>query len=197
VRRSSVRDVSLDPPGDADALLSAFARWSAHTRVRDEVAGRARQRWLEQQAAEAATLTGTLLDLAEGEAPVTVLSTQRRFSGRLVGVGSDLCVLEAPARVTVIALRQVIAVRPHPSPATPRPPTASGDRAAHLTMTFRSALAAMAMDLSPVRLALIGTETLTGELTGAGDDVITLRLPGIPPRPAYLPIAAVEAFSPQ
>ena len=188
--------MSPDPLGDADALLSAFARWSAHTRVHGEVVGRARQRWLEQQAAEAATLTGTLLDMAEGEAPVTVLSPQRRFSGRLVGVGADLCVLEASARVTVIALRQVIAVRPHPG-ATPRPRTASGDRAVHLTMTFRNALAAMAMDVSPVRIALAGTETLTGELTGAGDDVITLRLAGVPPRPAYLPIAAVEAFSPQ
>ena len=59
------RSMGADPESQADALLSAFARWSAEVRVRDEAAGRTRQRWLHQQASEAATFTGTLLDLAE------------------------------------------------------------------------------------------------------------------------------------
>jgi hypothetical protein len=189
--------VPSDLPGDADALLSAFARWSAQARVGDEAASRSRERWLRQQATESATLAGTLLDLAEGQAMVSVLSPQRRFSGRLVGAGKDFCVLEEPGRVTVIALSRVIAVQPHLSAGTPRPGAASGDRAVNLDITFCSALAALATDLAPVRVALVGTEVLVGELVSAGEDVITLRTPGTPPRPAYLPIAAVEAFSPR
>jgi len=189
--------MSSEPPGDAESLLSAFARWAAGTRVRDEAAGRARQRWLHQQASEAATLAGTLLDLAEGRAAVTILSAQRRYSGHLVGVGADLCVLEEPGRVTVVGLSRVIAVQPQPTPATARPAAASGNRAIEMVMTFQGALSAMAMDLAPVRIALVGTEILIGDLMGAGEDVVTLRVPGTPPRPAYLPVAAIEAFSPR
>ena len=35
-------------------------------------------------------------------------------------------------------------------------------------MTFAQALAAMAADLAPLRLALIGSETLVGDLVGGG-----------------------------
>jgi hypothetical protein len=188
--------VPLEPAGSADAILSAFARWSAQARVRQEAAGRARERWLHQQATEAATFTGTLLDVAESHTTVTVLTGQRRFSGRLVGVGRDLCVLEDPGRVTVIALEHVIAVQPFPGPTEPRSRAASGDRPVSLQMNFRGALGAMAVDLAPLRVALLGTETLAGTLRSAGEDVITLQMPGTPPRPAYLPIRAIEAFSP-
>ena len=59
------------------------------------------------------------------------------------------------------------------------------------------ALAALAADLAPVRVALCGTETLTGELAGVGEDVVTLRVPTLPPQVVYLPMGAIESFSPQ
>jgi hypothetical protein len=189
--------MGVDPEGQADALLLAFARWSAEVRLRDGAAGRSRQRWLHQQASEAATFAGTLLDLAERRAAVSLLSPGRRFAGRLVGVGPDFCVLEEATRATVVALGRVIAVQPHPRGPTPPVAVASGDRRAVLEMTFAQALAAMAADLAPLRLALIGSETLVGDLVGAGEDVVTLRLPGNPPRPTFVPVTAVEGFSPQ
>jgi hypothetical protein len=189
--------VPADDGSQADALLNAFARWSAEMRVRAETTGRSRQRWLHQQASESATFAGTLLDLAERRSQVSVLSPGRRFSGRLVGVGANLCVLEEPTRVTVVTLSQVIAVQPHLDAPIRGLSVATGNRPVALEMTFSQALAAMASDLAPIRLALSGTETLVGDLVAAGEDVVTLRVRGNPPRSTFIPIAGVEAFSPQ
>ena len=51
------------------------------------------------------------------------------------------------------------------------------------------------MLFAPLRLALRGTETLVGDLVGVGEDVVTVRVSGHPPRSAYVPLDAVEAFS--
>lgn len=177
--------------GAADELLRAFARWSAEVRHNEAAASRSRQRWLAQQATETATFRGTLVDLAEAGNPVNVATASHRLGGRLVGVGPDLCVVEEPARITVVDLGCVVAVTPQGA----APVAAAGDRATAVELTFAEALATLAADLTPVRLGLRGGETLSGDLVAAGEDVVTLRLAANPPRMTYVPGAAVEAFS--
>ncbi|MST32945.1 hypothetical protein GHK86_09475, partial [Acidimicrobiaceae bacterium USS-CC1] len=46
------------PERDGDALLAALAGWAADRRAAEAVAGRARERWLRQQAHETATWLG-------------------------------------------------------------------------------------------------------------------------------------------
>ena len=68
--------------------------------ARAEAAGtaRSRQRWLEQQAAEGATLVGTLVGLAERGGPVALRTRAGRVChGPLVAVGGDFVVVRADA----------------------------------------------------------------------------------------------------
>lgn len=181
----------------ADELLGAFARWSADLRHREAAASRSRQRWLAQQATEAATLQGTLVDLAEAGAAVAVATGSHRFAGSLVGVGPDLCVVEEPGRITVLDLGGIVSVSPATPTAGGRHPTAAGDRPGALEVTYDEALRAVAAEVAPVRLALRGGATVDGELTAVGIDVVTVRLPTTPPRMTYLSAPTIEAFSPR
>lgn len=182
----------------ADELLRAFAQWSAEVRRRDAAASRSRERWLAQQAAEAATFRGTLVDLAEAGSAVVVATPSHRFSGALVSVGADLCVVEEPGRVNVIDLSGVVGVSPLGAPGRGGwAGAATGDRAAALEVTFDEALRLMAGELAPVRLALRGGDTVDGDLIAVGHDVVTLRRPAQPPQVNYLAAPAIEAFIPR
>ena len=181
-------------------MLAAFARWSGDERRREAAAARGRERWLRQQDAEAATLSGALVDLAEQGAEVTLVLGGRRLAGRLVGVGPDLCVLENDrGSSSLVSLGRLGAVLPAFSagggvggggsgvgfPSRPgdsgalqgRTGPVSGDRDPALRLRFADALAALAAEALPARLLLDGGEVLAGDLVGVGADVVTLRLP--------------------
>ena len=66
-------DPSGDPAGDTagdpagvDRLWAALSGWSADARADEAAAARAREAWLRRQAEAEATLTGLLVDLANG-----------------------------------------------------------------------------------------------------------------------------------
>jgi hypothetical protein len=208
--------------GEADAMLAAFARWSADQRWGEAVSARSRERWLRQQEAEAATLSGTLVDLAEQGAEVTLVLGGRRLAGRLVGVGPDLCVLEDDrGSSSLVSLWRLGAVLPagglegregaglpagglggRVGTVVPagglggRPVAAGGDRDPALQLRFADALAALAAETLPVRLLLDGGDVLAGDLVGVGADVVTLRLP-LPLRGhAWAAIWAIDACKP-
>lgn len=143
-------------------------------RADDLAAARMRERWLRRQATEAATLVGTLLDLAESGTAVSVaLAGGRRHDGRIVALGHDVVVLADRDTVVAINLGAVTVVRPHPGQDA-RP--ATGDRAAALDLRFVELLARLAGDEPEVAIALVGGDALAGSLLAAGADVITLRL---------------------
>jgi len=182
----------------ADDLVAAFGRWAAGRRAEEAAGSRTRERWLRQQAAESATLAGTLVDLAERAEDVAVLTAGRTLTGRLVGVGEDAAVLADRFGVTVVALSRVLAVRVasgagRAGVAGRRAP-ASGDRVPPGPWRLVDALDTLAAERSPVRLGLAGGEVVSGDLLAVGVDVVTVAVAaGVR---AHVALGAVETCTP-
>jgi hypothetical protein len=173
-------------PGEE--LVAAFARWAAQERTRSAATDRARQRSLGEQALATATWTGILVDLAEQGAEVTVSVGGRRYTGWIVGVGQDFCVVEQAVRrrPALIPLPHISYVSADQSGrATP-----SGDRPTGLALSMAAALAALAEERAPVALQ-VGGDQMEGEVIGVGEDVVTLRSNPPTGRLVHVPLAAV------
>jgi hypothetical protein len=209
-----------EPSGDE--LVAAFARWSAGERVADAARQRSRERWLRQQATEAATMAGVLTDLAERRAEVALSTRTRSLVGRLVGAARDFVVVEERSGAgLLVASAHLATVSPLATRSRGvldtdggRAPgieaggawrgDPSGDREPPLSILLIDALTMLAADRSPVRLAVTNGELLLGELVAVGVDVVTLR--GDPAErgngPArrghlYVPLAAIEVCTPR
>jgi len=186
--------VDVPRPSTADGLLGGnlvarLERWVAELRSDDAAASRARERWLLVQAEESSTFAGVLLDLGEQQATVVIESRGgRHHRGTIVAVAHDFCGLRTPSgREILLSYAGIGSVR-----ADRRSSAPTGDRAASLDATFDEALATLAEERPRVLVVtLAGSEGLAGELRSVGRDVLTLRLDGDPPTPAYVAIAAV------
>jgi hypothetical protein len=173
----------------SDELVAAFARWAASQRTVSAAASRARERSLREQAAASATWTGTLVDLAEQRALVTVAVMNQRRRGRLVGVGRDFFVLDAEGsgRAHLISLNAVSALWPD----GPNAGFSAGTRRGALDLTLIMALGLLAEQRAPISvLTGAGIET-AGELLTVGEDMLTLRTEAPPRRLAFVPLSAV------
>ncbi len=187
VFRRPLTSATMDGGGsDVDALLGALTRWSGDERLRQRAAERSRQRWLHQQALESSTLRGVLVELAENAAEVSVRTAQRVRHGRLVAVGTDLCVLEDQrSHATIISLDALVAVEAGPV-------TVTGRRPPELALGFADALAALAAELLPVRLEVAGGD-VAGDLIGTGEDVVILRSPAPTRHQVYVGLDQIGA----
>jgi hypothetical protein len=174
--------------GDAwDELLASLAGWAAEDRASEAARRRSRRRWLSRQVAEAATLAGVLLDLAERRAPVTIDTVGGSHDGQLVAAATELCILRTSAQDAVlIALPAVIAV-------TSDLIVPVGDRTPPLELDLAAALSALAADRPTVRLELLGGKRVAGMLDTVGVDLISLELGPNPRRTALIPLDAVSA----
>jgi hypothetical protein len=159
-------------------------------RAGDASAARVRERWLRRQAEDGATLAGTLLDLAERGAPVSVRTTTGRTShGAIAAVGTDFVVLQSEeGRDTCLRLQAVAAVRPAVGE---RHAVATGDRLAPLDLLLVEVLAGLAPD-RPRLVVLAGGDLVAGELRAVGVDVVTLRLDGDRPSLCYIAAGAMD-----
>lgn len=177
------------PEPDPFAELAARARAEAASRARR------RERALVQQAAESATLAGTLLDLAEAAVSVAVRTvTGRTHRGTLVAVGRDYCSLAVSAGTVYLALHAVAVVRPE----RVRPLPASGDRPAPLELGLGEALARLVPERPRVMLVADGGDLLAGDLVAVGTDVVTLALEGARPAVCYVSLDRLaEVFVPR
>jgi hypothetical protein len=188
-----------DGPGAVDHLLAEFARWTADERAGEAARSRTRERWLRQQAVEAARLAGVALDLAERRAAVIVrTSAGRTHRGRLAAVGSDFWMLATDAgHPCLISVAAVGSLRVAAGAGRPSwDPDLVGDRDDVVDMTMGDALAIVAADRPRVALGVRGdAEVLTGELRAVGIDVLTLRSAGQPPSTAYVPLSSVTECS--
>lgn len=140
-------------------------------------AERARERSLREQAAEGATLAGTLLDLAEHGAPVTLQTAAGRTHRARVGaVGADFVLLRPETGDEVLVrLGAITTVRTQPG--TSMGP-ASGDRDPDGARLL-DVLAAVAPDRPRVTVVTMGSaDPVRGALRSVGLDVATLRLEG-------------------
>jgi hypothetical protein len=178
--------VADEQPGDE--LVRAFARWAAGARAQSAAEGRARRRWLGEQATATANLRGLLVDLAEQAAPVALWVPEHRYAGRLIGVGRDFCVISpTTGRPAVIALPWLSAISPER--AAPLP---AGDRSPALELSLIAAFAAMAEERLPVSIK-VRSKAFDGEVHSVGEDVITLR--GGPPARQMVHVPAVAVMS--
>ena len=158
-------------------------------RADDRGAARERERWLRQAAEEGALLAGTLLDLAERGATVTVRTTAGGAHHGIVRlVAADFCVLASAAGDVWLRLDGVATVRPH---AGERHAAATGDRPV-LDLRLVEALARVAGDRPRVAIVTDGGERVAGELRAVGADVVTVRLDGEPRAVCYVAAGAIR-----
>jgi hypothetical protein len=156
------------------------------------VRARAEERDRRERATELATWVGTLRDLAERRAVVSLRSRSGRVHrGALVGMGLDHVVLERPGgSLVLLALDAVRTVRPEPGEAAP---PAMGDRESPQDRTLAEVLHRLVEGRRPVVLVVEEVaEPLHGQVIGFGEDVVTLRLTGAERGTVYLPLATVD-----
>jgi len=156
-------------------VVDEIDAWAGDERARAAADARARERWLRQQAVEAADLHGLLLDLAEQAAPVVIaLSNGRRHQGTIVGVGVDVATIDGPAGPRVhVAIGAITSVRA--AAGSPRRSDRASSRAAPRTGRLAHLLAAEAGHQPRVLLGLVGGETVSGELRSVGTDVLLMQ----------------------
>lgn len=153
---------------DFDALIAAMGAWAADQRAEEAAAGRSRTGWLRRQAAEAATLSGVLVDLAERAAPVTLETLSGPYDGQVEVVTTGLCGLRRPeGGVTLVALSAVTALRGPDRLAT-------GDRTPALTLDMAGALSALSVDRTMVTVALPGGTRVAGLVETVGTQLVCL-----------------------
>ncbi|HEY3810963.1 MAG TPA: hypothetical protein VGL49_05970 [Acidimicrobiales bacterium] len=175
-------------PQRGDDLVAAFTAWAAEQRTAAAAAGRTRERSQRELAGAAATWSGILVDLAEQASAVIVAVAGLRRPGRIVGVGRDFCVLDAPTRAALISLPAISALSSDQTrPGADQP---AGDRHPTIELTLVAALARLAEQRAPVTVVARDGQETTGDLIAAGD-VLTVRAPRPARRLTYVPLDAV------
>lgn len=178
----------MEGPDEVDRLLADLARWAGDRRSDEAAQSRSQEQWLRRQAEEAARFTGLALDLAEQGVSVGVATTTgRRHHGAVVAVAEDFMVVHAPGGHAVfLPYRALTVVRASASDVgTP------SARVAPLGARLVHALAGLAADRPRVLLVLEGGETISGELTSVGVDVLAVRIDATPPAVVHARVDAV------
>lgn len=177
-------------PWDDTALHRAVDEARADEAART----RSRERWVRQQAQEAAEFSGTLLDLLERGVRVGVRTTSgASHHGRLLGLARDVCGVRIDGgRRVWIRLAAVTAVRPEGGA---RYPDAADERTEREDVEFAEVLARLAEDRPRVQLVTAGASgAVSGELRAVGADVVTL-LEGDNREPCYVSLPSVLEVS--
>ena len=182
-----------------EGLTGRLERWAADARIDEAARRRARERWLEQQAREEATLLGILADLAERG---TVVSLQLRSGGPRRGrvrlIGADFVALapvgDAGGRSgeVLVALHDVVAVATRPGE-----PVSVGDRSVRSRLTLTEVVIGLAGDRERALLVLTGSDDVVrGTLWSVGQDVVVVRLDGEAiPATMYVALDAISQLA--
>lgn len=152
--------------------MDPFAELADEARAADARRALAQGRWLRAQAAEEATLAGTLVDLCESGAAVSVRSRSgRTYRGAVSSVGGDFVTIDGG---TYVRLDAVVAVR------SDAVAFAGDDRPPRRDIRLVDVLADLAPDRPTVVVVPMsgGDDALRGELVAVGVDVVALALDG-------------------
>ena len=202
LRRSLVPVVTDRPTGrDADPLATRLRRTAADADTTFEAATaelvrldlvehRERTRWMDRIDLEAATLDGTLIDLAERHVTVSVRTVSGRIvQGQVESVGVDHLVVGASGRPRTLVHRgAIVAVVVAQSEAGP----ARGDRTA-TAATFASTLAELSATRPRVNIGVAGApELAAGSLWSCGIDLCTVRSDGQDGRWIHVPLTHIS-----
>lgn len=168
-----------------DDLLDA-ARADALAGARD------RARSLARQAEVSATFAGTLLDLAEHGAAVSLTCAGgRRVDGTIRAIGVGLVVVDDRAGDVVgVQLGAIALVRPAPGTTAA---SATGARSPALDLTLGELLARLVEDRPEVAMALVTGDVVAGELLAVGEDVATVRVAPGAGGVAYVSLSSVAS----
>lgn len=177
-------------PGVADGLVGDLTRWLAAERADAAAAGRARERWLRQQATEEALFAGVLLDLAERASVVVVQGVGgRTHRGRVRAVGEDFVALRTERSDVILPYDAIASVRPQGAPPQ------GADRARALDLGLAEAAAALVADRPRVLIVVRDGTGLAGDLLSAGRDVLVLRVSAESGGWTYVPLASVAEIN--
>jgi len=168
----------------------SWDRFAADAREQEAVASRAREGWLRQAAGDDATLSGTLLDLAErGTAVLLTLRSGRRHRVAVWRVASDcIAVRHDDGRVSWLALDAIAVVAGEPGGRALPVST----RRVESEVTLSDVMADLVADQATVALFVADmTDAQRGRLVGGGRDVVRLATAG----PAPEVVIAVQALS--
>ncbi len=173
--RQPIADQYNDP-------LADWSRWLADCRVDEAVAARARQRSLEQQAAQESTITGVLLDLGERGRPVTVKTAGGRCChGRIAAVGADfVLVCDDNDDLLLIPTASIATIS-----ASPAQRRVTGARL-RPSAVLADVIHELAADQAQIEVMVAG-ECVSGLLSTAGADVIAVAVDQ--PRDDHLHVA--------
>lgn len=168
--------------------MASLMRWAAEARVDEAARARARERWLQQQAAEETTFASVVADLSERDRPVLIhTSSSRRHRGRLTALGADFLGLRTDTGADqLIRLAAVTAIRTQP-----RERQAHSGRLVELDLLFADAVEGLAADRPRVVIGTNADDTFNGELRSVGRDVVTLLIDGDTRSSVYVPLGAV------
>ncbi len=181
-------DASDPPPHDPLVDLTDEVRVTAAIEERQH------RHALRAQAEDTGTLVGTLHDLAEAAAGVSLRTTSdRRYQGRLVAVAADHVVLVTRRQQSVYVMLDRIAVaRPEPVLASVR---ATGDREPAQDLLLLERCADWVDDRPWLVVAVVGpSDLLGGHLHAVGEDVVTLRRDNAGPS-TFVVARAIEAIT--
>jgi hypothetical protein len=172
----------------AEGLAAGLERWATEARVDEARAARSRQRWLEQQAQEQASLLGVLCDLAEQRTAVVIeTAAGARHRGAVEAVARDFAVIRLDnGREVLLARAGLAAIRP--APGAPLP---VGDRPVDVDLRLAEALAYLAAERPRVLLVTRAGEPLIGTLRSVGRDVVSVTGDGDARAAAFVPIDAI------
>ncbi len=181
---------AADVLGGADVLGRSLERWAAEARVDDAARARIRARWMRIQSEEAASLVGTMIDLAERRRPVVLDVGEHRFRGVLAGIGGDFVAVRTDRGQQVLVRTDAVdVIRSEPGGVDVR-----GDRAPLVDLDLDGVLGPVAADRPDVLVRTRSGVTTRGELRSAGTDVIRLRIDGDPPTPTWIPTASIAVL---
>jgi hypothetical protein len=169
-----------------------FVELGDDERLRAAVEARQEGRERRDRAAEVATWTGTLRDLAERQLGIVVrVAADRAHRGSLVAVGRDHVALRLASGSMVLIMTDTIrSIRPEPGRAAP---VAMGDRGTSQDRTLVEALERVVEDATEVVLALRDIDDpVNVRVVGLGEDVLTLRTTGGGPSTIYVPVTALR-----
>lgn len=163
-------------------------------RVTAAIEERQHRHALRAQAEDTGTLVGTLHDLAEAAAVVSLRTTSdRRYQGRLVAIAADHVVLTTRQQQSVFVMLDRIAVaRPEPVLTSVG---ATGDRKHAQDLLLLERCADWVDDRPWLVVAVVGPgDLLGGHLHTVGEDVVTLR-PDVTGPSTFVAAGAIEAIT--
>ena len=179
--------------GDSRDELEGIRQFVADAAARETAESRKRSRRLLQQASEDATFVGTLVDLAEREADLAVVTSDgTTIVGRIAVVGLNFVAIAGRnGRTSFVPTASIAAVRAQPGT---RELVVAGERAAPMPASLTAVLVELAAERVRVRITSAG-HSVVGELRAAGNDVLVVMADGSPPVPAYVPLASLTELA--